>query len=183
MPQLQPPSSDVAGSFRAAMAEFVAEGRGAPDDETMVGWEIRTFGAAWADPAAFAAFVRVLHEQAAEEDALRPAHLVPCTTWWWVDGQEYVGRIALRHRLNENLLEVGGHIGYDVRPSARRRGHATAMLAAVLPYAAAMGIDPALLTCDVDNVASRLVIEHAGGALEDERQGKLRYWVPTHTHG
>ena len=39
--------------------------------------------------------------------------------------------------------------------------------------------DQALLTCDEDNVASRLVIEHNGGVLEDERRGKLRYWVPT----
>ena len=36
-----------------------------------------------------------------------------------------------------------------------------------------------LVTCDEDNTASRLVIEHNGGILEDVRQGKLRYWVPT----
>ena len=178
MPLLSLPTVEVAESFRAAMAEFVAEGRGGLDDESMIGFEVRTFGPTWDDPAAFAEFVRLLREQA-DEDAPRPARLVPCTTWWWVDGDEYLGRIALRHRLNERLLELGGHIGYDVRPSARRRGHATAMLATVLPYAAARGIDPALLTCDVDNDASRRVIEKAGGVLEDERQGKLRYWVPT----
>jgi predicted acetyltransferase len=178
VPHLSVPTVEVAESFRAAMAEFAAEGRGAPDDESMIGWEIRAFGPTWDDDVAFADFVRVLLEQA-DEDAPRPAHLVPCTTWWWVDGREYLGRIALRHRLSEHLREVGGHIGYDVRPSARGRGHATAMLAAVLPRAAAIGIDPALVTCDVDNVASRRVIEHAGGELEDERHGKLRYWVPT----
>jgi predicted acetyltransferase len=42
-----------------------------------------------------------------------------------------------------------------------------------------MGIDPALITCDVTNVASRLVIEHNGGRFEDERDGKLRFWAPT----
>ena len=74
---------------------------------------------------------------------------------------------------------MGGHIGYDVRPSARRRGHATEMLRQALAIAHGMGIDPALITCDVDNVGSRTVIERNGGVLEDERAGKLRFWVPT----
>jgi predicted acetyltransferase len=78
---------------------------------------------------------------------------------------------------------VGGHIGYDVRASARRRGHATAMLAGGLAVAAGLGIDPALITCDVDNVGSRRVIETNGGVLEDERDGKLRFWTPTRRDG
>jgi predicted acetyltransferase len=52
------------------------------------------------------------------------------------------------------------------------------MLAAALPVARSLGIDPALLTCDADNIASRKVIEANGGVLEDSRHGKLRYWVP-----
>jgi predicted acetyltransferase len=52
------------------------------------------------------------------------------------------------------------------------------MLAAALPVARSLGIDPALLTCDEDNIASRKVIEASGGMLEDNRHGKLRYWVP-----
>jgi predicted acetyltransferase len=76
------------------------------------------------------------------------------------------------------LHELGGHIGYDVRPSARRRGHATAMLAAALPVAGALGIDPVLTTCDEDNAGSRKVIEANHGALEDKRGVKLRFWVP-----
>jgi predicted acetyltransferase len=53
------------------------------------------------------------------------------------------------------------------------------MLAESLPIAAGLGIDPALVTCDTDNDASRKVIEACGGELEDERNGKLRYWIPT----
>ena len=74
---------------------------------------------------------------------------------------------------------MGGHIGYDVRPSARRRGHATAMLRGALIVARGLGIESALVTCSVDNVGSRTVIERNGGVLEDERAGKLRFWVPT----
>jgi len=104
---------------------------------------------------------------------------VASTTLWWVDGPEYLGRLAIRLRLTDHRREVGGHIGYDVRPSGRRRGHATAMLRAAPPVARRLGIESALVTCDADNVASRTVIERAGGVLEDQRGVKLRFWVPT----
>jgi predicted acetyltransferase len=179
VPELVAPVARVHRSFLVAMAEFVAEGRGQPDEETVLGWEIREFGATWSSSSdGFAEFIEMLKGQSAEESSRPPGH-VPATTGWWVDGEEYLGRIVVRHRLTPRLLEFGGHIGYDVRPSVRRRGHATAMLAAMLPLAGDLGIDPALLTCDADNTASRLVIEHCGGVLEDQRGGKLRYWVPT----
>lgn len=179
MAELSVPTVRVAGSFLEAMKEFAAEGRGGPDDDTMIGAEIRQWLGRWGSPEGFAAYVAALRAQSGEETP-RPAGWVPCTTWWWVDGPGYLGRVALRHRLTGRLRETGGHIGYDVRPSARRRGHATAMLAAVLPRARAMGIDPVLVTCDVGNLASRTVIQANGGVLEDERHGKLRFWVPTH---
>ncbi|MEO5663968.1 MAG: GNAT family N-acetyltransferase, partial [Nocardioides sp.] len=96
-----------------------------------------------------------------------------------VDGDDYLGRISCRHELTDWLAEYGGHVGYEVRPSARRQGHATTMLRAVLPHVHALGIDPALLTCDDTNVASRKVIEAAGGVFEDQRLNKLRFWLPT----
>jgi predicted acetyltransferase len=159
------------------MDEFAAEGRG-PTDGSMIGYELARFGPSWGTADGFAQYVQQVLDQALA-DAARPAHHVPSTTLWWVDGDEYLGRIAIRHRLTAALLQTGGHIGYDVRASVRRRGHATAMLAAALPIARRMGIDPALITCDVTNVASRLVIEHNGGQFEDERDGKLRFWAPT----
>lgn len=178
MPELVRPTTKVRESFLAAMAEFRAEGRGGADDDTMIGSEHRAYGATWDTPEGFAAYVSALRADA-EEDTPRPEWRVPCTTLWWVEGADYLGRLAIRHRLTEHLLEVGGHIGYDVRPTARRRGHATAMLRAALPIAARLGIEKALVTCDTDNVASRKVIESAGGVFEDERSGKLRFWVPT----
>ena len=52
------------------------------------------------------------------------------------------------------------------------------MLAAALPLAAAVGVDPARIDCDAGNVASRRVIEANGGVLDGERGGNLYYWVP-----
>ncbi|WP_405520675.1 GNAT family N-acetyltransferase [Streptomyces canus] len=66
-----------------------------------------------------------------------------------------------------------------VRPGARRRGHATAMLAAALPVCRQLGVARALVTCDADNTASRKVIEANGGEFEDRRGVKLRYWIRT----
>lgn len=178
MPELVAPTVDVHTSFLAAMIEFRDEGRGSDGDDSMVGCEIREWSAHWSAPAGFAEYVGVLRV-AADEQTPRPPTMVASTTLWWIEGEEYLGRLAIRHRLTPRLLEFGGHIGYDVRRSARRRGHATAMLRAALPLAAGLGIDAALITCDTDNLASRRVIERCGGALEDEREGKLRYWVAT----
>jgi len=112
----------------------------------------------------------------------RPADHVPDTVLWVVEGERMIGRVSIRHSLTPFLLEEGGHIGYAVRPSARGRGHATAALRLALALAHDLGIDPALLTCDEDNTASRLVIERAGGPLEDVRAGKRRYWLATGDH-
>jgi predicted acetyltransferase len=178
VPRLVLPTVRVHKSFLEAMNELAAEGRGEAKDGTMIGREIREWRGRWETAGGFEAYVADLRSWADEATPL-PPNFVHSTTWWWVSGDDYLGRIALRHRLNDFLLSVGGHIGYDVRPTARRKGHATAMLAAVLPSARRMGIDPALVTCDVDNIGSRKVIEANGGLLEDERAGKLRFWVPT----
>ena len=86
------------------------------------------------DPRRIPRYVEWLLAQA-REDSPRPEGYVPSTTLWWAEGDVYLGRIAIRHRLTPALSEVGGHIGYDVRCAARRRGHATDMLAAALPVA------------------------------------------------
>lgn len=132
----------------------------------------------WDTEEGFARYVEALRAEALEETP-RPAGWVPQTAWWWLEADEFLGRIDLRHRLTDDLRRVGGHVGYYVRPSARRRGHATAMLAAVLPKARAMGIEQVLVTCDVTNVASRKVIEANGGMLESQDEQKLRFWVST----
>lgn len=176
MPDLIEPHVRVRESFLTSVQEFLAEGRGGHN--TMLGDWRALFEDRWTTDEGFADFVAHLHADATP-DAPRPEHHVPQSTWWLVEGDEYLGRISCRHVLNEWLAEYGGHVGYEVRPSARRQGHATTMLRAVLPHAHALGIDPALLTCDDTNVASRKVIEAAGGVFEDQRLNKLRFWVPT----
>jgi predicted acetyltransferase len=130
------------------------------------------------DPDAFASYAA---RMAASDDEATwlPEGIVPASFLWWVEGDEYLGRLSIRHSLTPWLHEFGGHIGYVVRPSARGRGHATRMLAAALPVAAGLGIDPALITCDDTNPASRRVIEANGGVFEDQRGDKLRFWIPT----
>lgn len=108
-----------------------------------------------------------------------PAGRVPATFLVAdVDGV-IVGRVSVRHRLNEHLAQVGGHIGYGVRPAYRRRGYATEMLRQALALARSVGVEQALVTCDDDNVGSATVIERCGGGLQDVVGSKRRYWVPT----
>ena len=178
VPTLAAPHPLLHASFLAALDEFRAEGRLGPADSTGLAHEARAGIPGLDDPDGFAAYVGALRARALPETS-RPAGFVPDTLLWFADGTEWLGRLSIRHALNEMLLEVGGHIGYDVRPSARRQGHGTEMLRQALPVARQLGIHPALVTCDVDNIGSRKVIEANGGALEDERHGKLRFWVPT----
>jgi predicted acetyltransferase len=178
MPEFVRPILEVHRSFLAARAEFRGEGRGGVDDNSMIGLENREFGETWNTLEGFAAYVQKIRRET-DEDAPRPAGWVPCTTLWYVEDAEYLGRLAIRHRLSDLLRDSGGHIGYDVRPTARRRGYATAMLGEALPMARALGLDQVLVTCDTDNVASRKVIEANGGRYEDTRGNKLRYWIPT----
>lgn len=178
MPELILPTTDVHASFVDAMEELKAVGFGNPGDETTTGREIREYGSRWHLPDEFGRYLRSLRDMETEAYA-RLKGKVPATTLWWVSGDQYLGRLDIRHRLSDRLRVYGGHIGYDVRPSARRRGHATAMLAAALPVANGLGINPALLMCDEINTGSRKVIEANGGILEDSKNGTLRYWVST----
>ena len=134
--------------------------------------------------AGFAAWVEWLSQQADESIPLPPDR-VHATYWWIVEDNVYLGAISLRHRLNDFLARAGGHIGYGVRPSARRRGVATWAMGAVLAQARTHGLDRVLVTCDDANIPSARTIERHGGVLEDVRDTELgrtrRYWIDLST--
>jgi len=114
-----------------------------------------------------------------------PAAQVPDTQYWMIVDDVYVGRITLRHWLDAELEELGGHVGYEVRPGFRRRGFASSALAQVLPRARARGLTRVLLTCDATNLGSIGAIERNRGVLADELQIDdrvaltRRYWIAT----
>jgi predicted acetyltransferase len=96
-------------------------------------------------------------------------------------GGDIVGRISIRHTLNDFLFNYGGHIGYMVRPAFRMNGYASEMLRQALQVAKDLGIHQVLITCNDDNIGSIKVIEKHGGVLENkvDEDGRLlrRYWI------
>ena len=129
----------------------------------------------------FETFLQILRN--ASDRARIPPERVPMSDFWLMDGDTYIGRLSLRHELNQALLLWGGHIGYQIRPSKRRRGYGKEILRLGLLKAKERGLTRVLVTCDEDNTGSRKIIEYNGGQLEniieveDSPVRKMRYWI------
>ncbi len=113
-----------------------------------------------------------------------PDGLVAMTSYWLtLHGKVIIGESRLRHYLNPELKIEGGHIGYAIRPSMRRRGYGALILDLTLDKARNMGLQRVLVTCDTDNIGSARIIEKNGGILESytisPESGKQisRYWI------
>lgn len=108
---------------------------------------------------------------------------VPGTNYWLVCNGRILGNICLRTELNELLEEVGGHIGYSVRPSERCKGYGTLMLRLTLEKAREKKLKRVMLTCDPKNTASVKIIENNGGILHSEyfstqiNRMTRKYWI------
>ena len=132
---------------------------------------------------------RLLTEEPFEEfiDALHlevtnNPHGVNSHLFFLVKDKRILWAIQIRHHINHpNLIETGGHIGYGIRPSERRKWYGAEMLALALQEAKKIGLEKVLITCDDDNLWSWGVIEKNGGVFEryGEKDGnkKRRYWI------
>lgn len=95
-----------------------------------------------------------------------------------------VGMIQIRRISNPYLEKFGGHIGYSVAPSERRKGYATQMLRTALPKCRELGLDKVLISCIKGNEGSRKTILNNGGEYEStvydseiEWTDLERYWI------
>ncbi|WP_144469585.1 GNAT family N-acetyltransferase [Bacillus thuringiensis] len=143
--------------------------------ETMIPWVITK------NPANFPAMVQELLD--AHNGINIPETWVPDSTYWLVtDKNKIVGAVNIRHSLTEHLFNAGGHIGYGIRPSGRRKGYATKLLKLSLEKTKELNIEKVLVVCDAVNTASEKTILHNGGIRDDdftEEDGNIvrRYWI------
>jgi len=125
------------------------------------------------DPSYFKKYIKQLRNEA--KGLALPKGYVPHTTFWMIEQKDgintFVGRVDIRHKLNERLLIEGGHIGYVLRPKYRGHGLGTLILKLALKKAKALVEDAhlyddqVLLTCNINNVSSQKVIENNNGVL------------------
>ncbi|PEJ07341.1 GNAT family N-acetyltransferase [Bacillus wiedmannii] len=143
--------------------------------ETMIPWVISK------DPSNFPAMIQELLD--AHNGINLPESWVPDSTYWLVtDENKIVGAVNIRHSLTEHLFNAGGHIGYGIRPSERRKGYATKLLKLSLEKTKELNITKALVVCDAVNTASEKTILHNGGLRDDdfiEEDGNVvrRFWI------
>ncbi len=93
---------------------------------------------------------------------------VPSSTFWLIDGNEMVGVTNLRHRLNESIRHIGGHVGVSIKPSKRGTGLSKVLLDMTLNKAHEKGIDELHIHCYQANIASAKMIESCGGVLTSQ---------------
>lgn len=110
-----------------------------------------------------------------------PENWVPASTYWLMDEEKFLGHVSIRHKLNVPLKKKGGHIGYAIRPSVRRKGYGKKILELALPKARKLDIKNALITCIDTNVSSQKIIESHGGVYQDKNEVDgipiRRYWI------
>ena len=95
---------------------------------------------------------------------------VPADTYFLIreSDNRIIGMINIRHCLNERLRLIGGHIGYSIRPSERRKGYNKVNLYLGLLRCQELGIDEVLMDCDAVNIASAKTMQALGGRLVRE---------------
>ena len=164
------PTSELQSSHASFVAEFLERG------EQLVPWVLEEVGDS------FDNYVAWLDSSSRGRNL--PESFVPNSTFWLVDDEDEIVAVSnLRHELTENLVRFGGHIGFGVRPSMRRRGYGVEVLRQTLAEARALGIGDIRVTCDRENLGSARVIVRNGGQIDDEEYMEehahvvQRYWI------
>ena len=133
-------------------------------------------GSTWKRAKNYEDWLKIVEQQEDAENL--PEGWVPAIQFISVDEENRpLGFLALRLLLNEKLFIEGGHIGYSIRPSQRRKGLAKLQLELGLAEARKQGLERVLITCDEDNEASRRTILSAGGIYESTIDRSQRYWI------
>ena len=133
-------------------------------------------GSTWKRAKNYEDWLKIVEQQEDAENL--PEGWVPAIQFISVDEENRpLGFLALRLLLNEKLFIEGGHIGYSIRPSQRRKGLAKLQLELGLAEARKKGLERVLITCDEDNEASRRTILSAGGIYENTIDRSRRYWI------
>ena len=129
----------------------------------------------------FDEWLRWIEEDSAPETC--PPGTVPQQLYFLMDDRERIlGAVTLRPKLNDALLLSGGNMGLGIRPTERRKGYATRMIALAVKLLTEQGLNRVLITCDRDNVGSAGAIRSNGGVIENEIVGEngnivQRYWI------
>jgi predicted acetyltransferase len=163
-------TADLGPEYLAMVDEAIESGEGYPYNNIELARE------------EFAAFVRELDEEA--QGIGLPRGIDPQQTYVLVkDGTTVVGEIRFRPTLTPPYEDQHGHIGYNIRPSQRGKGYATAQLALVLAEARRLTLSGVMLTIEGHNPAPVRVIEKNGGRLlrqitdPDLAQITSCYWI------
>lgn len=124
--------------------------------------------------------LEILRKEKAGID-LQPDRVPHTMLYAFVHG-EIIGRVSVRHTLNNHLLKRGGHIGYSVAPRFRKNHYASEMVKQAIPYLRSLGLKKILITCSDTNIPSWKIIEKMGAVLENkitDENGELtrRYWL------
>ena len=155
-------------AFMAGMKEWVDENP-------------QWYSFAWNEGVTYAEMMQILSNEAKGVN-MAPGRVQNSMLYGFVGG-EIVGRLSVRHVLNDYLRKRGGHIGYAVAPRFRNKGYATEMMRQGIDFCRRLVLTEIMVTCLDTNVPSRKIIENFGGRLQDtvwddeDNEMRRRYWI------